>query len=86
MLAQGKILILDEPLYVAGVDSNVYQVKSVAASGWPRLSYLPFLRAATAMLSKVPMSLPERLMIRFRLTLMVLIWFVWHEVLRIKLR
>lgn len=86
LLAQGKILILDEPLYVAGVDSDVYQVKSVAASGWPRLSYLPFLKAATALLAKVPMSLPERLMIQARLVLMVSTWFVGHEVLKVKLR
>ena len=82
ILALGKILILDESLYVAGVDSDVYQVKSVAARGWPRLSYLPFLRAATTMLSRVPMSLLERLMIQFRLVLMVSILFVGHEVLR----
>ena len=85
LLAQGKIAIVDEPLYAAGVDTHAYQVKSVAASGWPRLSYLPFMQAATELLGTIPMSLPERLVIRFRLALMVLTWFVGHEVLRVRL-
>jgi glycosyltransferase involved in cell wall biosynthesis len=80
LLTVGKIRIVPEVLYTAGVDSANYVVKRVAGNRWVRLTYLPFLLAGRASISASDLSWIEKAAAIGTLGLTVARLFFNHEI------
>jgi glycosyltransferase involved in cell wall biosynthesis len=80
LLTIGKIRILPEVLYTAGVDGVDYVIKPVADNRWLKLTYLPFLRAGSALITASALSRTEKAAAVSILGLAVGRLFVSHEI------
>jgi hypothetical protein len=80
LLTIGKIRILPEVLYTAGVDGVDYVVKPAARRRWVKLMYLPFLRAGRASISASDLSSTEKAVAVATLGLTVARLFFNHEI------
>ena len=80
LLTVGKIRIVPEVLYTAGVDNANYVVKRVAGDGWVRLAYLPFLQAGRASIATSDLSRAEKTAAVGTLGLTVARLFFNHEI------
>ncbi len=80
LLTIGKIRILPEVLYTAGVDGADYVVKPVAGDRWVKLMYLPFLRAGRASIAASDLTRTEKALAVGTLGLTVARLFFNHEI------
>jgi len=80
LLTMGKIRIVPEVLYTAGVDSADYVVKRVAGNRWVRLTYIPFLLAGRASIRASDLSSAEKTIVLGTLGLTVARLFFNHEI------
>ena len=80
LLTVGKIRIVPEVLYTAGVDSADYVVKRVAGNRWVKLTYLPFLLAGRESIAASDLSSAEKAVAVGTLGFTVVRLFLTHEI------
>jgi len=80
LLTIGKIRILPDVLYTAGVDDADYVLKPLANNRWFKLTYLPLLRAASESIAASDLSRFEKLVAIGSLGLTVARLFFYHEI------
>lgn len=79
LLGMGKIAIVSESLYTAGVDTDAYVVKQVADNRWTRLTYLQFFHASREVIAGAPLSSPEKAYLVATLMVTIARLFIHHE-------
>lgn len=80
LLTQGRIVLIPDSLYVAGIDAPAYVTKPVEQKGFLRgIRYLPFYRAASRLIADVSPSASDRMKLEAQLLMIVARLFVTHE-------